>query len=181
MYCSKCGKQIDDDSIFCEHCGHRIAIDTHQDKSSKKSTIKVVSITVIIVSLIITVSVIYKVLNSDGYVIVTARDGSSYSLNIDKLNTEIDKLKQDWTIENTYGILLEDGQQEVKSVVVLKSNRIPNVNNISYYYASRIDIMTGNIENLDIQMEKSYGKEYVLREILSNICGINEDFTIMSY
>lgn len=27
MFCTNCGKEIDDDSIYCDHCGHKIIIE----------------------------------------------------------------------------------------------------------------------------------------------------------
>ncbi len=31
MYCKKCGKQIDDDSLFCTYCGKSLSCDQHDD------------------------------------------------------------------------------------------------------------------------------------------------------
>lgn len=41
MYCNKCGKQIDKDSLFCQFCGNKIVVDEasdSKDKSSDKNT-----------------------------------------------------------------------------------------------------------------------------------------------
>jgi len=32
MFCSKCGKEISDDSKFCKHCGSNIVRDVQEDK-----------------------------------------------------------------------------------------------------------------------------------------------------
>lgn len=40
MICSKCGKQIDDDSIFCEFCGNKI--NTAEEKQDFKQTSQMV-------------------------------------------------------------------------------------------------------------------------------------------
>ena len=38
MYCKKCGKQIDDDSLFCAFCGENLATDQHDDSVTKTCT-----------------------------------------------------------------------------------------------------------------------------------------------
>lgn len=43
MYCNKCGKQIEEDSIFCQFCGNRVADDTPEPQSEKNSATKNVS------------------------------------------------------------------------------------------------------------------------------------------
>lgn len=43
MYCNKCGKQIEEDSIFCQFCGNKIADDTPEPQSEKTSQTKNVS------------------------------------------------------------------------------------------------------------------------------------------
>jgi len=37
MYCNNCGKQIDEDSIFCQFCGNNVADDKSKHKSSDSS------------------------------------------------------------------------------------------------------------------------------------------------
>jgi predicted amidophosphoribosyltransferase len=32
MFCTKCGKKVDDDAIFCSNCGNRVAQDKNDDK-----------------------------------------------------------------------------------------------------------------------------------------------------
>ena len=38
MYCKKCGKQIDDDSLFCAFCGENLATDQRDDSVTKTCT-----------------------------------------------------------------------------------------------------------------------------------------------
>lgn len=40
MYCQKCGKQIDDDSMFYEYCGHAV---NNQNNSNENSNLKELS------------------------------------------------------------------------------------------------------------------------------------------
>lgn len=37
MYCNNCGKQIEEDSIFCQFCGNKIADDTSKPQSKNSS------------------------------------------------------------------------------------------------------------------------------------------------
>lgn len=37
MYCKKCGKKIDDDSIYCASCGNKINTTKNKQKSSSMS------------------------------------------------------------------------------------------------------------------------------------------------
>jgi len=43
MYCNKCGKQIEEDSVFCQFCGNRITDDTPEPQSEKTTQTKDVS------------------------------------------------------------------------------------------------------------------------------------------
>ena len=43
MFCNKCGKQIEEDSIFCQFCGNKIADGTPERQSEKASKTKNVS------------------------------------------------------------------------------------------------------------------------------------------
>lgn len=39
MYCNKCGKQIADDSIFCNYCGIKIDIPLKEESTDNKDTL----------------------------------------------------------------------------------------------------------------------------------------------
>lgn len=39
MYCKNCGKQIDDDSKFCNYCGTEQSINIYRESNSEKEKI----------------------------------------------------------------------------------------------------------------------------------------------
>lgn len=49
MYCSKCGKEITDDSKFCEHCGFHINLDKDNKQVKKQSKAKIIIIVILII------------------------------------------------------------------------------------------------------------------------------------
>ncbi len=164
MYCRKCGKQIDDDSKFCEHCGYQFNKNTRKNKGKK------IIIAVAVIIVIITIGILYGFLNpskDNPTVFAISRDnGSTYIVDLSKAYDSINTLKADWSIENQIGII-DNLEDKATSVFVLKSKNIENNEEDfdSYYYASYIDLNSGTIEDIDIQIPKSYGVEEALNQV----------------
>lgn len=182
MYCSKCGKEISDNSKFCENCGNRIVEKASKDKPTITNKKKVITIGIITIILLTLPFIMYGLIGSGKNIELSRNDGTKYYVSLTNLNKGIKKLKNEWTIENQIGVI-DNGQEWAKSAVVLKTKNIENDNETfdSYYYASCIDLSTGNIENIDIQIYKSYGAEYVLDKVLRSICSHNEKFSTFMY
>jgi len=172
MYCRKCGKQIDDDSKFCEHCGYNFMNNTQKYKRKRKVKKTVITI-VIIAILLIVVWFAYNLLFNNGssdVFIISRNDGSRYLVDLSNLDNYIVQLKEKWTIDNQIGIIdtLED---KATRVFILKSKNIESNKDDSknYYYASCIDLNNGSIEDLEIQIPKSYGLEEAFNQVAMEV------------
>ena len=171
MYCSKCGKQIDDDSKFCEHCGCKF-IENKPKETSKKKNKKIV---IVIIAVIIITGVLFVIRNlfnpsQDTVFAVLRNDGSKYIVDLSKACDSINTLKADWSIENQIGII-DNLEDKATSIFVLKSKNIENNEEDfdSYYYASYINLNSGTIEDIDIQIPKSYGVDEVLNQVAMEV------------
>ena len=168
MYCRKCGKQIDDDSKFCEHCGYQFNKNTRKNKGKK------IIIAVAVIIVIITIGILYGFLNpsKDNPTVfaISRDDGSTYIVDLSKAYESINTLKEEWTIDNQIGIIdtLED---KATRVFILKSKNIESNkdNSKNYYYVSCIDLNNGSIEDLEIQIPKSYGLEEAFNQVAMEV------------
>ena len=181
MYCKKCGKQIDDDSKFCEHCGYKFIENEPKDTSKRKHKIVIVTIVIIII-----IGILFGLRNlfnsnKDKAFAISRNDGSTYLVDLSNLDTSINALKEEWTIENQIGII-DNLEDKATSVVILKSKNIESNEEEfdSYYYASYIDLDSGTIENLNIQIPKSYGIEEVFNKVTMYICQSGKGASVVS-
>ena len=91
MFCSNCGKEINDDAIFCSNCGKKVITNPNEniedkiDKKGKKIRIKLSYFIIGIVSIIIIIGTIF--------IFISNQNDVSQNNNLD--NAEIDN-----TIEN---------------------------------------------------------------------------------
>ena len=86
MKCPKCNKEIDNDSLFCEFCGMRVAKKASEDSQNKRHlNIKKILFYVILIGGLILVSVIARV-KSAGH-------------DFDQEQIEEDVISQEWVEE----------------------------------------------------------------------------------
>lgn len=181
MFCNKCGKEIPDNSQYCEHCGYNLLKQKpRKSKTTKKSKKKVVITIIVAIILISIVFITYRILKPSKIIGIPRTDGSYYCVNFEKLDICIDRIPAIWKIENLVGAI-DNGQKFASKAVIIMSKKYEAKEFDSYYYPMCIDLDTGEMEDINPPIPKTEQLDYVLQLAMSRICETGSGCCIFSY
>ena len=102
MKCTKCGKEIDNDSKFCDGCGETIVAET-QAAPKKKFSKKLIAIIAVVVAAVILVVALASGGESSSLTVPYENDaGAVLNMNLNEFNTKLNEKFS--TIESNLGI-----------------------------------------------------------------------------
>lgn len=197
MKCSKCEKDIPNESGFCPYCGKKI-IDKKEKEISLR-TLLVLIIIVVLVAFIIGTIIYYKNVNNkttvseDNEMNYVVEEKTSNSENIRKTNTEVAKsnifekyLKdEEWVKENLYvyedGIQSYSSKQTVGFVQLSDTIGIANVKSDNIIGTGKLSILTAKDNEIEISYLDEYAGDGTYDTTINYIVDTNKKVVLSYY